>query len=44
MKPPYIPPFIELINKYQYQAAFVADQEINLMSFFSEVMLGEFYQ
>lgn len=44
MKAQFIPPFIELINKYQYQAAFVADQEINLMSFFSEVMVNGFYQ
>lgn len=44
MKPQFIPPFIELINKYQYQAAFVADQEINLMAFFSEVMVNGFYQ
>jgi DNA polymerase III delta prime subunit len=44
MKPQFIPPFIELINKYQYQSAFVADQEINLMSFFSEVMVNGFYQ
>jgi len=44
MKPQFVPPFIELINKYQYQSAFVADQEINLMSFFSEVMVNGFYQ
>jgi len=44
MKPQFVPPFIELINKYQYQAAFVADQEINLMSFFSELMVNGFYQ
>jgi len=44
LKPNEIPAFILLISKYQYQSAFVADQEINLMAFFSEVMLEGFYQ
>lgn len=33
-----IPPLVKLIAEYQYKSAFVADQEINLLSFFIEVM------
>lgn len=33
-----IPQAVLLISKYQYQAAFVADPEINLVAFFTEVM------
>jgi len=44
VKPQFIPALVMLIGKYQYQAAFVADQEINLMSFFAEVMLEGIYQ
>lgn len=36
----YIPELVILIAKYQYQAAFVADQEINTVAFFSEVMVN----
>jgi len=43
LKPNEIPAFILLISRYQYQAAFVADQEINLMAFFAQVMLEGFY-
>jgi DNA polymerase III delta prime subunit len=34
-----IPPLILILGKYQYQAAFVADPEINLMAFFVDVMV-----
>jgi len=44
LKPNEIPAFVLLISKYQYQSAFVADQEINLVAFFSEVMLEGFYR
>jgi DNA polymerase III delta prime subunit len=37
-KPDSIPPLILFISQYQYQAAFVADAEINLAAFFVEVM------
>lgn len=33
-----IPQAVLLLSKYQYQAAFVADQEINLVAFFTEIM------
>lgn len=35
-----VPPLIKLIAEYQYKAAFVADPEINLVSFFIEVMMN----
>lgn len=35
-----IPPLIKLIAEYQYKAAFVADAEINLVSFFIECMMN----
>ena len=35
-----VPALIKLIAEYQYKAAFVADQEINLLSFFIEVMMN----
>lgn len=38
-KPESIPLLIVLINKYQYQHYFVADPEINIMSFLIEVMV-----
>jgi len=38
-KPESIPLLVVLINKYQYQHHFVADPEINLMSFLVEVMV-----
>ena len=34
-----VPALILLLGKYQYQAALVADQEINLMAFLTEVVL-----
>jgi len=34
-----IPILILLMSKYQYQAAFVANQEINTAAFFAEVMI-----
>ena len=43
VKPQYIPALVVLIGKYQYQSAFVADQEINLASFFAEVMMEGLY-
>jgi DNA polymerase III delta prime subunit len=39
LKPETIPLAVVLLGKYQYQAAFVADQEINLMAFFTELMV-----
>ena len=44
VKPSFIPALVMLIGKYQYQSAFVADQEINLMAFFAEVMVEGIYQ
>lgn len=43
IKPQFIPAFVILIGRYQYQAAFAADQEINLMAFFAEVMIEGIY-
>lgn len=37
LKKDSIPPLVVLIARYQYQAAFVADHEINFMSFLTEV-------
>ena len=34
-----VPPLVLLLAKYQYQAAFVADQEINTAAFLTEVMI-----
>lgn len=39
LKPESIPMAVVLLGKYQYQAAFVADQEINLMAFLTEIMV-----
>jgi DNA polymerase III delta prime subunit len=40
-----IPELVLLISKYQYQSAFVADHEINMAAFFTEVMANiEFNQ
>lgn len=39
MKPESIPQAILILAKYQYQSAFVADQEINTMAFFTELMV-----
>lgn len=39
VKPEFIPVSVILLGKYQYQDAFVADHEINLMAFLTELML-----
>jgi len=39
MKPSSIPQAVVTIGKYQYQAAFVADQEINLVACLTELMV-----
>jgi DNA polymerase III delta prime subunit len=39
MKPTSIPQAVVIIGKYQYQAAFVADQEINLVACLTELMV-----
>jgi DNA polymerase III delta prime subunit len=39
LKPDSIPPTVLILAKYQYQAAFVADQEINLMACLTEMMV-----
>jgi len=39
MKPDSIPQAVVTIGKYQYQAAFVADQEINLVACLTELMV-----
>ena len=38
-KPDSIPQAVVIISKYQYQAAFVADQEINLVACLTELMV-----
>jgi len=40
LKPTSIPAAVVVLAKYQYQSAFVADQEINLVAFLSEIMVG----
>lgn len=40
IKPKYIPEAVLILAKYQYQIAFVADQEINLLACLTEVMMG----
>jgi DNA polymerase III delta prime subunit len=40
VKPNSIPELVILISKYQYQAAFVADQEINMAAFLTEAMVN----
>ena len=37
--PPSIPPAVLILAKYQYQIAFVADQEINLLACLTEIMV-----
>lgn len=44
LKPSSIPAVILIIGKYQFQTAFVADPEIQLMSFFTEVMIEAEFQ
>jgi replication factor C small subunit len=39
MKPDSIPQAVLILAKYQYQAAFVADQEINLVACLTEFMM-----
>lgn len=39
LKPNSIPQIVLLIAKYQYQHAFVADQEINLLALLTEIMI-----
>ena len=43
-KPQYVPMLVILIGKYQYQAAFAVDPEINLMSFFAEVLVEGIFE
>ena len=40
IKPKYIPEAVLILAKYQYQIAFVADQEVNLLACLTEVMMG----
>jgi len=40
VNPKSIPELVLIIAKYQYQAAFVADHEINLAAFLTEVMMA----
>src|SRR6185503_6468277 len=39
VKPTSIPQAVVIISKYQYQAAFVADQEINTVAMLTEIMV-----
>jgi DNA polymerase III delta prime subunit len=39
MKPESIPQCVVILGKYQYQAAFVSDQEINMVAFLTEIMV-----
>jgi hypothetical protein len=39
LKPESIPPAVLILSKYQYQSAFVADQEINMMACLTEFMI-----
>jgi hypothetical protein len=39
LKPESIPPAVLILAKYQYQSAFVADQEINLVACLTEFMI-----
>jgi DNA polymerase III delta prime subunit len=40
LQPNSVPQMVLLLADYQYKAAFVADQEINLAAFLTEVMAG----
>jgi hypothetical protein len=40
LKPEDIPQAVILTAKYQYQDAFVADHEINVVAFLTELMLS----
>jgi DNA polymerase III delta prime subunit len=44
VKASYVPALVLLIAKYQYQASFVADQEINACAFVAELMLEQIYE
>ena len=39
LKPNSIPQAVVILAKYQYQSAFVADQEINLVACLTEIMV-----
>ena len=39
LKKESVPAAVLLLAKYQYQAAFVADQEINMLAFLTELMI-----
>ena len=39
LEPVTIPPAVLVLAKYQYQIAFVADQEINLLACLTEIMV-----
>jgi hypothetical protein len=39
LKPASIPQAVIILARYQYQAAFVADQEINLVACLTEIMI-----
>ena len=39
LKPQGIPQLVLILAKYQYQAAFVADHEINLIACLTEIMV-----
>ena len=39
LKPPGIPPAVLILAEYQYKAAFVADQEVNLVACLTQIML-----
>ena len=39
MKPNSIPQLVLLLGRYQYQSAFVSDQEINTVAFLTEIMV-----
>lgn len=43
-KPQYVPMLVILIGKYQYQAAFAVDPEVNLMAFFAEVLVEGIFE
>ena len=38
-QPPSIPQAVLILGEYQYKSAFVADQEINLVAFLTEIMM-----
>jgi hypothetical protein len=39
MKPNSVPLLVLTISKYEYQGAFAADPEINMMACFTEIMM-----